>query len=209
MARAEKNTLRQSVRIIAGTWRGTRIAIVPGTRVRPTPDRVRETVFNWLSASIAGARCLDLYAGTGIFGLEALSRGARESVFVERDARLVAALREQLGRLGGTGEAIAVDAARWLTRRSGADASPPPEGGATAGFDIAGFDIVFLDPPYDVAIGPQLLALSPWLAPGALVYVERPESEDLPPAPEHARWWRKARAGRVCYGLIEYLPAGE
>jgi 16S rRNA (guanine966-N2)-methyltransferase len=204
MARADKTAPRQSVRIIAGIWRGTRIAIVPGTRVRPTPDRVRETVFNWLSASIAGARCLDLYAGTGVFGIEALSRGAREAVFVERDKRLVAALREQLHRLGGNGVAIAADAARWLPNRSGTDATPPPEAGAASAFDI-----VFLDPPYQVAIGPLLLALLPLLAPGALVYVERPDSEGLPVAPEHARWWRQARAGRVCFGLIEFAPPGE
>jgi 16S rRNA (guanine966-N2)-methyltransferase len=202
MARTEKSAPRQSVRIIAGTWRGTRIPIVPGTRVRPTPDRVRETVFNWLSSSIAGARCLDLYAGTGAFGIESLSRGAREAVFVERDSRLVAALREVLRRLGGQGEAVAADAARWLENRSVADTPATSGTGARAAFDI-----VFLDPPYDVPIGPLLAALPPWLAPGALVYVERPDSEGLPPAPEPARWRRESRAGQVRYGLIEYPPA--
>ena len=81
------------IRIIAGEWRGRRIEIPEGTAVRPTPDRVRETVFNWLRDAIDGARCLDLFAGTGVLGFEALSRGAAEACFVEQDAALVDALR--------------------------------------------------------------------------------------------------------------------
>ena len=81
------------IRIIAGEWRGRRVDIPEGTAVRPTPDRVRETVFNWLRDTIVGARCLDLFAGTGVLGFEALSRGAAEAWFVEQDAALVAALR--------------------------------------------------------------------------------------------------------------------
>ena len=89
-----------SVRIIGGEWRGRRVEIVTGGELRPTPDRVRETVFNWLMPLLPGARCLDLYAGTGVLGLEALSRGAAESWFVERDPRAAAALEAMLVRLG-------------------------------------------------------------------------------------------------------------
>ena len=87
-----------SVRIIAGDWRGRRIPIPDGTRVRPTPDRVRETLFNWLNAVIPGARCLDLFAGTGVLGLEALSREAGEVWFVETDSSLIDSLRTQIAR---------------------------------------------------------------------------------------------------------------
>ena len=98
MAKREK-----SVRIIAGEWRGTRIAIPIGTMVRPTPDRARETLFNWLNPAIVGARCLDLFAGTGVLGLEALSRGAKEVWFVETEASLISALRKRIADLDADG----------------------------------------------------------------------------------------------------------
>src|SRR5450432_4922632 len=96
--------VRNSVRIIGGGWRGRRITFpdVPG--LRPTPDRVRETLFNWLQHDVAGARCLDLFAGSGALGLEALSRGAKELVFVEQSVAAARALQEQLIRFGGAGK---------------------------------------------------------------------------------------------------------
>src|SRR5947207_418259 len=92
-----------SVRIIAGEWRGRRVPIAPNTAVRPTPDRVRETLFNWLKAEIVGARVLDLYAGTGALGFESLSRGAAEAWVVEQDLALVTARRARLAPLRGRG----------------------------------------------------------------------------------------------------------
>ena len=129
-----------SVRIIGGRWRGRRLELVDGAELRPTPDRVRETLFNWLVPVLPGARCLDLYAGTGVLGLEALSRGAAEGWFVERDARCRggnrgdAAALEQPGNGDPNevpGRVLATDAKRWLGK-------PPP----------TTFDLVFLDPPY-------------------------------------------------------------
>src|ERR1700684_4384326 len=107
---------RNSVRIIGGGWRGRRVSFpdIPG--LRPTPDRVRETLFNWLQQGIAGARCLDLFAGSGALGLEALSRGAKELVFVEQAVAAARALQEQLIRFGGQtrGQVVEMGAARYL-----------------------------------------------------------------------------------------------
>src|SRR5271168_887170 len=107
---------RNSVRIIGGGWRGRRVTFpdIPG--LRPTPDRVRETLFNWLQHDIAGARCLDLFAGSGALGLEALSRGARELVFVAQAVAASRALSEQLARVGAGRKAQVVEmgAARYL-----------------------------------------------------------------------------------------------
>jgi len=178
-----------SVRIIAGEWRGRRIPIVEDTTVRPTPDRVRETLFNWLRETVAGARCLDLYAGTGVLGFEALSRGAAEVWFVERDAALAAALTSQAGALGVQPRVLRQDATALL------------RGPATVRFDI-----VFLDPPYAVPVEPLLALVAPWLAPGAFVYVERPRVPGLPEIPG-AAWWRRSHAGAVEYGLLQFASA--
>jgi len=188
-----------SVRIIGGAWRGRRVEIVTGVELRPTPDRVRETVFNWLMPLLRGARCLDLYAGTGVLGLEALSRGAAESWFVERDPRAAAALEAMLLRLGaqetlgpplglplGKGRVLATDAKRWLK-------TPP----------VATFDVVFLDPPYaadNLADLCTLLARG-WLAAQAWVYLETSRSKSLPELPQGWQWHRESQAGDVRYAL--------
>lgn len=177
------------VRIIAGEWRGRRIAVPEGTSVRPTPDRVRETLFNWLQRSLPGARCLDLFAGTGVLGFEALSRGAAHVTFIERDAKLVAALAETARMLRTEPEIVRRDALAFLRE--------PPS---------ARFDIVFLDPPFAEPIAPLLELLPPWLAPHAVVYVERGRGEGLPDAPG-ARWLKRSRAGAVEYGLLELEAA--
>src|ERR1700677_3416646 len=105
-----------SVRIIGGSWRGRRVHFPDSPGLRPTPDRVRETLFNWLQFSLAGARCLDLFAGSGALGFEALSRGAREVVFVDEVTPVVDSLREELERLDGTARArvLQTTAARYL-----------------------------------------------------------------------------------------------
>jgi 16S rRNA (guanine(966)-N(2))-methyltransferase RsmD len=102
-------------RIIGGSWRGRRLPVPPDADVRPTPDRVRETVFNWLAPTIAGARCLDLYAGSGALGLEALSRGASRVVFVDRSPAVLRQLAASLAVLGATsGETVGMDAMSYL-----------------------------------------------------------------------------------------------
>jgi 16S rRNA (guanine966-N2)-methyltransferase len=177
---------RGNIRIIAGEWRGRRLTVAENTSVRPTPDRVRETLFNWLRDDLAGARCLDLYAGTGALGFEALSRGAAEAWFVERDPALIAALIAQAETFGVTPRIIRQDAASLLRGAA-------PER----------FDIVFLDPPYAEPIDPLLERLPAWVSPAGCVYVERP----MPPGlPELAvgHWHKRSRAGAVDYGLLRY-----
>src|SRR5688572_32360734 len=122
------------LRIIGGRWRGSRIEFPPLAAIRPSPDRVRETLFNWLQQPIVGARCLDLFAGSGALGLEALSRGAAHVTFIEKDRRAAAAI-DELARewLEAQVWVQSVDALSWLER------IPAP----------ATFDIVFVDPPYD------------------------------------------------------------
>ncbi len=192
-----------SVRIIAGRWRGRRIDVVDGADLRPTPDRVRETLFNWLMPELPGARCLDLYAGTGVLGLEALSRGAAETWFVERDARAAAAIETTLRRLSEpeagsrdearndarnavTGRVLTTDAQRWLSK--------PP---------LATFGLVFLDPPYaanNLADLCTLLARG-WLARQATVYLETSRSQSLPVLPDGWHLHRESQAGDVRFAL--------
>jgi 16S rRNA (guanine966-N2)-methyltransferase len=179
---------RNSVRIIGGGWRGRRVNFpdIPG--LRPTPDRVRETLFNWLQQNIAGARCLDLFAGSGALGLEALSRGAKELVFVEQAVAASRALQEQLIRLGGAaaGRVMEMGAARYL--RSSPQA----------------FDIVFLDPPFGrgaLAEYVGLLDSGNWLNAGALVYLENEKTEGVPVLPAHWELLKSKSAGEVGYHL--------
>jgi 16S rRNA (guanine966-N2)-methyltransferase len=179
---------RNSVRIIGGGWRGRRVNFpdIPG--LRPTPDRVRETLFNWLQQNIAGARCLDLFAGSGALGLEALSRGAKELVFVEQAVAASRALQEQLIRLGGAaaGRVMEMGAARYL--RSSPQA----------------FDIVFLDPPFGrgaLAEYVDLLDSGNWLNAGALVYLENEKAEGVPVLPAHWELLKSKSAGEVGYHL--------
>lgn len=183
MKRANRRRGGGSVRIIGGHWRGTRIDVVDSASLRPTPDRVRETLFNWLDARIGGARCLDLYAGTGVLGFEALSRGALEVRFVERDAALAAAIQRRARSLGAKAEIVCADAKRYAARAHG-----------------AAFDIVFVDPPYELPLPPVLAELGTLLAPGAAVYAERAADEGLPAVPG-LTWFKRSRAGAVCFGL--------
>ena len=185
-----KNTSRSvsgALRIVAGSLRGSRLAVPDVKGLRPTPDRIRETLFNWLAPVIAGARCLDLYAGTGALGIEAMSRGAVECVFVERDRTLCTLLQENLARLRVTDARVVNDDVRGFL-------VPPP---ATA------FDLVFLDPPFDTnlwASAAAALERSHWLREGAFVYVESPADAVLElPANWHRH--REGHAGAVRYAL--------
>lgn len=174
------------LRIIGGHWRSRLIDFVDDGRVRPTPDRVRQTLFDWLSPVIEGARCLDLFAGSGALGLEALSRGAAHVTLVEREAAQVSAIAEAVRRLTASdrAEVLRVDAIDWLQRAG------------------SGFDIVFLDPPYESPLLEQALVRLPrLLTPAGRVYLEWLHGQ-VPPLPAGFRLIREKRAGRVSYGLM-------
>lgn len=184
--------LPNRLRIIGGRWRGVPITFPPVDAIRPSPDRVRETLFNWLQHDIAGARCLDLFAGSGALGIEALSRGAAHVTFVDREPAIGRHLKETLARLGGTDASVVVDeASRFLTRRDPSQEWQP-------------FDIVFLDPPYASGLLPAICEELDrgWLAPSAYVYLESPADQPLPRMPAGWAVHRTKRAGQVGYHLL-------
>lgn len=174
------------VRIVGGQWKRTPIHVPDVAGLRPTPDRVRETLFNWLGQRLDGWRCLDLFAGSGVLGLEAASRGAAQVVLVERDRRARAAIAATIERLDARQSTlVAQDAFDALQRFA--------QSGAR-------FDLVFVDPPFGEALHARVLgALPRVLAPGALVYVESGEALELPPG-WHVE--REGRAGQVRYHLL-------
>ncbi len=184
---ARSATAANQLRIIGGRWRGMRIAFPQVKAIRPSPDRVRETLFNWLQPHIAGAACLDLFAGSGALGLEALSRGAAHVTFVDSEAQVGQHLAAALRRLGSSEAQIHVESASGFLRR------PPRR-----------FDIVFLDPPFaSGSLPPMFEALAQgWLGPDALVYVESPAGMPLPPLPASWLVHRAKRAGQVGYHLL-------
>jgi len=174
----------QRVRIISGRHRGrvVRFPEVPG--LRPTPDRVRETLFNWLGQDLTGRRTLDLYAGSGALSLEALSRGAALAVAVDRNPTLIQSLATTAAAFGETRlETHVADAAAFVARERRV------------------FDVIFLDPPFDSDPWPALLPrCAELLAPGGVVYAEAPRALDLPPA---LIAYRSERAGQVHYHLLQ------
>ncbi len=176
-----------TLRVIGGEWRGRRIRFPGKGGIRPTPDRVRETLFNWLAAAVPGGRCLDLFAGSGALGIEALSRGAAHVTFVERDRENAARLRETMNSLApGRAAVMQADALTWL------------------GGQPAEHDIVFLDPPFDAGLlaeSMRLLEGSGWLAEDACIYIEMPAVQGVPELPDGWRAHRTGRAGAVGYHL--------
>jgi 16S rRNA (guanine966-N2)-methyltransferase len=178
------------LRIIGGRWRSRvlRFPDVPG--LRPSPDRVRETLFNWLAPVLQGARCLDLFAGSGALGFEAASRGAGRVVMVDCHRAVADWLGEQSRLLKAEGvEVLQSDALNYLS------GSPEP------------FDIVFLDPPYRKGlIGPCCARLEAhgWLSPDARVYIEAERELDPLPLPESWEVLRSKKAGQVGYYLVRY-----
>jgi 16S rRNA (guanine966-N2)-methyltransferase len=181
------------IRIIGGSLRGRRFRFADVPEIRPTPDRVRETLFNWLGSRVNAARCLDLFAGSGALGLEALSRGAASTVFVEQNAaavRSLAALVEEWKVQGARIERG--DALHYLA--TGASGAAVP------------MDIVFLDPPFAAGLLQQsasLLEQRGWLAPEALIYVELAARDALPSLPPTWQLAKTKRAGAVGYHLFK------
>jgi len=191
MARKEQSGKSKGgrLRIVAGNWRSRLLDIVDVEGLRPTSERIRETVFNWLAPGIHGARCLDLFAGTGALGLEALSRGAGATVFVERSPVAARQLRSNVDVLGASDATVLQqDALDFLRGEAG------PK-----------FDIVFLDPPFAADLLGEtcrLLAEQRLLADGALVYVEQDRSKPDPELPEDWVVEKNKTAGMVRYMLV-------
>jgi len=181
------------LRVIGGKYRSRLIRVPARPGLRPTPDRVRETLFNWLGQDLGGLTCLDLYAGSGALGFEAASRGAVRVVLVEKDRAVVAELERSRSALGATQvEIVGGDAVAYLVRDHERPSARP----------LSRFDVVFLDPPFrQNAVSAVLEALVPRLAPGARVYVESGA-----PVEAVAPWTelKRARAGQVSYQLLRW-----
>lgn len=173
------------VRIIGGQYRRRMLAFPDHAGLRPTPDRVRETLFNWLGQTLEGWRCLDLFAGSGALGFEAASRGAAEVVMIERDPAVVRALRSNRQMLDAEAvEIVEADALAWLER------------------DCRAWDLVFVDPPFASGLsGVVLPLLASRLARGGAVYVEQATPVTAPPG---WRLCRSGRAGQSCHALLEH-----
>jgi len=176
----------RELRIIGGQWRRSKLPVPDRPGLRPTPDRVRETLFNWLGQDLTGWRVLDAFAGSGALGFEAASRGAAEVQLLERDAALAAGLDAQRLRLGAdTLRVTCADALSWMAR-------------ATPGR----FDLVLLDPPFDAGLSaPAVAAAQPLLAAGGRLYVEASQPLDRLPAGLVER--RRLRAGAVSAQLLQ------
>jgi 16S rRNA (guanine(966)-N(2))-methyltransferase RsmD len=170
-----------AVRIVGGQWKRSKLAVLDKPGLRPTPDRVRETLFNWLGQDLSGWRCLDAFAGSGALGFECASRGAAEVVLLERDAELVRALQAARQRLQANQLRIErADALDWMRR-----AGP------------ASFHLVCLDPPFDAGLfEPALRAARPLLADGGVLYLEAPQA------------WDEGALAPLGYGLLKQGRAG-
>ncbi len=176
------------LRIIGGDWRGRVLSVIESEGLRPTPDRVRETLFNWLQMWVPGAHCLDLFAGTGALCLESLSRGAERVVMVEKAHAVAENLRQNIDQLGATAaELIESDAEAYLQG------------------PVEPFDIIFVDPPFRhsdlIASCIQIISDRGWIKPGGWVYVEAPSELGEPALPPGWHLERSKSAGQVGYHL--------
>jgi 16S rRNA (guanine966-N2)-methyltransferase len=182
----DSNTLR----IIGGEWRSRKLKFIDAPGLRPTPDRVRETLFNWLQMDIRNARCLDLFAGSGAIGLEALSRGAREVVFIEKNAAIVNQLRENLKILNAESKVIHADALSYLDNLEASEA----------------FDVIFLDPPYRQGLLEkslnQLIAKQA-INPNTRIYLEHESEEKFDWADYGLEVLKNTSAGQVQSYLLK------
>lgn len=177
----------REVRLIGGQWRRSKLPVLDRPGLRPTPDRVRETLFNWLGQDLTGWRVLDAFAGSGALGFEAASRGAAEVLLLERDAALCRSLQASAVRLGAAQLQVQVaDAVAWMGR-------------CTPGR----FELVLLDPPFEAGLQtPALAAAAALLVPGGYLYLESPAPLGDDGAPAGLALWRQGRAGAVHYHLL-------
>lgn len=178
----------QQLRIIGGQWRGRRLDVIDSEGLRPTPDRVRESVFNWLQAWVPGASCLDLFAGTGALCLEALSRGASRVVMVEKSPAVVRILRQNVDQLGADTATVINDNSQHYLQGQ-----------------VETFDIVFVDPPFKncdlIEVSITTLAQRDWIKPGSWVYIESPSELGAPVLPSDWTLQHSKTAGQVGYHL--------
>jgi 16S rRNA (guanine966-N2)-methyltransferase len=182
----------QQVRIVGGSFKRSVLPVLDRPGLRPTPQRVRETLFNWLGQDLTGWSCLDAFAGTGALGFEAASRGAAAVVLLERDATLVQTLRTAQARLQAHAVTIErADAVTWMRHAAGSR-----------------FDLVLLDPPFEDTglLQTAIEAATHLVKPGALLYVEA--GEPLVDLPGHFDMWRHDRAGAVCFHLLRRNSSG-
>ena len=178
------------VRLIGGQWKRSKLPVADRAGLRPTPDRVRETLFNWLGQDLTGWRVLDAFAGSGALGFEAASRGAAEVLLIERDTELLRSLGEVKARLKADAvQVLGADAVAWLAR-----CAP------------ARFELVLIDPPFDSkAFEPALAAAAPCVVPGGFLYLEAPREFDA--APAGLALHRHLRAGAVHAHLFVRLQS--
>jgi 16S rRNA (guanine966-N2)-methyltransferase len=178
----------QQVRIIAGRWRGTKLPVVLQDGVRPTPSRVRETLFNWLQARIPGSRCLDLFAGSGALGFEAVSRGAAHATVVDNDRKVISLLSQQVEKLNAKEISLYCEDAITYVKNVSSQ-----------------FDIIFLDPPFCKFVLDELLQQvcnSACVKKDTLIYLEAPAGKFPQILPESWEWQRQLKAGQVECGLV-------
>lgn len=183
-----------SCRIIGGKWRGRVIRFDDAEGLRPTTDRIRETVFNWLQAYLPGSTCLDAFAGSGVLGLEALSRGAAEVVFIEKNKTTVSGIKDNIKMLEAQGGTVyQQDVLVWLKSAQALAQVGKP------------FDLVFLDPPFHLDLlakcGAELMSCG-CLAKDAIIYVEHAIDEEVQ-LPASWKSLKQKRAGQVSYQLFE------
>ena len=186
-------------RIIGGKWRGRKIRFDPAEGLRPTTDRIRETVFNWLQPYIYQSSCLDVFAGSGVLGFEALSRGAQHAVFIEQNRKTFDRLNDNIRGLAIDNASVYhQDALHWLQS-------------AEAVKTEGKFDLVFLDPPFNSNLlvkSCKLLDSSGCLAEDAIIYVEHNIATDIE-LPGNWLALKEKKAGQVAYRLFKYSPVGE
>ena len=178
-----------SLRIIGGIWRSRRIQFIDSPKIRPTPDRVRETLFNWLAPKISGTRCLDLFAGSGVLGFEAMSRGADQVVLVEADVRIAAILVEQKDLFNADGMEIRNQSALSYLRDIGQQ-----------------FDLIFLDPPFNSDLLEQVIPMildQQLLSENGLLYVESASQKIVLKCLDALSCIREKVNGEVRYALYE------
>lgn len=189
--RPAKAVLPGVVRIIGGAWKRSKLPVADRPGLRPTPDRVRETLFNWLGQNLSGWRCLDPFAGSGALGFEAASRGAAEVVLLERDRLLCARLNQTRERLKATQLRVeTADAIAWMAR-----------------CEPSRFDLVLLDPPFEAQIfEPALAGAARVVAPGGWVYLEADRAFDAAELLRHGLTvQRQGRAGAVHFHLLRRI----
>lgn len=181
------------VRIIGGDWRSRKLAFPDSAGLRPTPDRVRETLFNWLQAYTAGAYCLDLFSGSGALAFETLSRGAAHATLIDASNQVCRSLKQNLLNLKTQkAEVLEVDALQWLASQK--------DGTGTR------YDVIFLDPPFNQGLIEPICALletNALLAADAMIYIESETSLGTPKVPNHWMLYREKRAGQVDYRLYK------